>query len=357
MNKETSNILKGTAILLMIFLHLFNNMSNVELCSNFVYMGGIPLIYRLSSIAHLCVPIYLFLSGYGLYKSKEHSSLRRNILRIKKLYINYWVVLAIFVFAGAFIRPDIYLGSTTKFISNITAYKTTYNNEWWFLLPYVILVLISPGIFKVIDKLNWKLLVCILPLIHFIAFATIKFNGPFLFSHQYIYYLVLIPSCSIPFTVGALIAKYKVIERLKESTKTYRTICLITLLAVLFLKTIFRGSFFNDYSAVPFILLFAAINRGKVLDAVLAFFGKHSTNMWLIHSFFCYYLFHDFIYGFRFPIVIFVVTTLLSLACSYVVMFILRLIYSIKPRVSTTTATQSNITEQAPRQNSTIQPA
>ena len=27
--------------------------------------------------------------------------------------------------------------------------------------------------------------------------------------------------------------------------------------------------------------------------------GKHSTNIWLVHTFFCYYYFHDFIYGFK----------------------------------------------------------
>lgn len=36
--------------------------------------------------------------------------------------------------------------------------------------------------------------------------------------------------------------------------------------------------------------------------------------MWLVHTFFCYYLFHDWIYGLKYPIVIFVVTVLLSYA-------------------------------------------
>lgn len=37
-----------------------------------------------------------------------------------------------------------------------------------------------------------------------------------------------------------------------------------------------------------------------------------SMNMWMIHSWFCYYLFHDFIYSFSYPVLIFLVTTLIS---------------------------------------------
>ena len=42
-------------------------------------------------------------------------------------------------------------------------------------------------------------------------------------------------------------------------------------------------------------------------------------NMWMIHSWFCYYLFHDFIYSFGYPLVIFVVLTVVSYACSLMV--------------------------------------
>lgn len=42
----------GVAILLMIFLHLFNQMSNVELCRSFIYIGDIPFVYWLSAAAN-----------------------------------------------------------------------------------------------------------------------------------------------------------------------------------------------------------------------------------------------------------------------------------------------------------------
>lgn len=52
MTKQETQIMKGVAILLMIFLHLFNQMSNVELCRSFIYIGDIPFVYWLSAVAN-----------------------------------------------------------------------------------------------------------------------------------------------------------------------------------------------------------------------------------------------------------------------------------------------------------------
>lgn len=52
MTKQETQIMKGVAILLMIFLHLFNQMSNVELCRSFIYIGDIPFVYWLSAAAN-----------------------------------------------------------------------------------------------------------------------------------------------------------------------------------------------------------------------------------------------------------------------------------------------------------------
>ena len=38
--------------------------------------------------------------------------------------------------------------------------------------------------------------------------------------------------------------------------------------------------------------------------------------MWLTHSFFCYHLFHDFIYGFKYPLAIYIVLIVISYVVS-----------------------------------------
>lgn len=72
-----------------------------------------------------------------------------------------------------------------------------------------------------------------------------------------------------------------------------------------------KGIAYPLYSAA-FIVLFAKIRRPSWLDTALNELGKRSTSMWFVHSYFCYYLFKDFIYDFRYPIVIF--TALLTIS-------------------------------------------
>ncbi len=47
--------------------------------------------------------------------------------------------------------------------------------------------------------------------------------------------------------------------------------------------------------------------------------GRHSTNIWLIHAFFCWYYFDDLIYGLKYPVLIYIVTLVLSLISSFIV--------------------------------------
>lgn len=56
-----------------------------------------------------------------------------------------------------------------------------------------------------------------------------------------------------------------------------------------------------------------------MLKKVLIKLGDNSMNMWMIHSWFCYYIFHDFIYSLKYPLLIFVVLVVISYVCSLAV--------------------------------------
>lgn len=58
MTRQQSQMMKGVAILLMIFLHLFNQEGNVALCHNLLFIDGIPLVSILSRAAN---PVAFFL--------------------------------------------------------------------------------------------------------------------------------------------------------------------------------------------------------------------------------------------------------------------------------------------------------
>lgn len=66
--KSKTTELKGIAIFMMLFLHLFNQSQHVDLCTTAgITVGGEPLVLFLSRGMYPVVSMYLFLSGYGLY--------------------------------------------------------------------------------------------------------------------------------------------------------------------------------------------------------------------------------------------------------------------------------------------------
>lgn len=58
----------------------------------------------------------------------------------------------------------------------------------------------------------------------------------------------------------------------------------------------------------------------STVNKALTVLGKYSMPMWLTHTYFSIYLFHDFIYGFKYPIVIYLVLVAVSLLTAGVIM-------------------------------------
>ncbi len=164
MTKQDSQMMKGVAILLMLFLHLFNQLSNVELCHNLISIDGTPLAYILSRAANP-VAFFLILGGYGLYKVNECGDKHR-WSRICKLLVHYWIILAIFLMVGHFMRPDRYPGSAVEVAQNILVTNTSYNGEMWFLFPYIILSICARTLFRLYGQFKAVPIVLVTLFIH-----------------------------------------------------------------------------------------------------------------------------------------------------------------------------------------------
>lgn len=85
---QKSNQLKSIAILMMLSLHLFNRDYN-GLFEPLIFVGEMPLSYYISLFSDACVPIFAFVSGYGLYNSYKNSpsSYLKKIKKDQKSFI------------------------------------------------------------------------------------------------------------------------------------------------------------------------------------------------------------------------------------------------------------------------------
>lgn len=317
MTRQQSQMMKGVAILLMIFLHLFNQEGNVNLCHNLFFIDGTPLVLLLSRASNP-VAFFLILGGYGLYRVYEKGD-RHRWSRLAKLMIHYWIILLIFVTIGHFMHPTAYPSSFFKILSNITGYQTTYNGEMWFLLPYVILSACSKPLFDFLKRFRAWIVVCVTLVIHLgTSFCISRYGASFLYSNYWIYDPVLVLHLLFNFCLGAMAARSNLFERLKSYTANMRHISILAsgVIILVSVSCVFKYNFFYAFGIITCLQL---IKMPGWLKTTLARLGDQSMNMWMLHSWFCYYLFHDLIYSFEYPLVIFAVLTAISYACSLIV--------------------------------------
>ena len=309
-------MIKGVAILLMIFLHLFNNSSNVSECHNLIYIGGQPLVLLLSKASNP-VAFFLILGGYGLYKVYEKGDHNR-WSRLLKLYLHYWVILLVFVSIGHFIRPEVYPGSFLYVISNIIGYHTNYNGEMWFLLPYVILSALSPMLFRMVKKVKALYIIVFTLLIHIAtSYCISRYGESFLYLNYWAYNPLLVLYLLFNFSLGAMAARTDFFERLRS--KRLNHIGLYAwggVIALVSFNCIFKYNFFYAFGIITCLLF---IPLPTEIKNSLCKLGDQSMNMWMIHSWFCYYLFHNFIYSFSYPLLIFIVLVIISYVSSLLI--------------------------------------
>lgn len=304
-------MMKGVAILLMIFLHLFNWPQNVALCKTYFYIDGTPLIYILTRAANP-VSFFLILGGYGLYKVWTRGD-RNRWSRLLKLMIHYWIILIIALIVGHVLSPDKYPGSITELIENITAYNTTYNLEMWFLFPYIFLSAISPVIFKICKDVKWWTIIIVACTIRAMSsFIIQRYGTLYLEDHMFLYNIVRFFYLLFSFLVGAIAAREQWFERISQSFRSIRCLRVYAWGGVIICVTAtcaFKYFFFYAFCVIS--LLYLANIQGFARKALVKL-GDQSMNMWMIHTWLCYYLFKNFFYGLSYPLLIMLAVTVAS---------------------------------------------
>lgn len=140
---QKTNQLKSIAILMMLCLHLFNR-DYQGWFKPLIFIVDTPLSFYISLFSDACVPIFAFVSGYGLYYSymNNHDAYtKKNRDWVKKLYVRYWIILLLFVvILGNVLAKDGYPGSWQTFLLNFTGLQPSYNGAWWFFAIYIVFV-------------------------------------------------------------------------------------------------------------------------------------------------------------------------------------------------------------------------
>lgn len=213
--QEDTRALKGYAILIMLFLHLFINKEVDCTLNAWFYIDSIPLCYWLTKFASICVSLYMFLSGYGLYIVYKSRSKMHNVRRVMVLWGNV-VLVAILFYPWSIAHPHLnWTFDAMGVISTLTGFHP-YNGEWWFLFPWIIICICSKKILGVLDrygkvkKIVWAIFIWfVLRLGIYLSGGTDNWlDGPMRLLYEIEVVIILL----LPFLLGAVCAKYGVLK-------------------------------------------------------------------------------------------------------------------------------------------------
>lgn len=323
-DQKDTKAVKGIAIVLMLLHHIagFKDRApvNFEGFKSVIWKGFVEgdVIYNVALASKICVAIFMFLGGYGMYKKyiKGNYSLYENVIG---LYKKFWLVFIIFIPLGyIFFRhepsPDInslcthfIINSRKDFVNELVAnflgLSWSLNGEWWFFPTYIVTlfwgVIFCSIRFKRKDFYRECLFVFIIDVMLRKILPGIGGMELFNYAHNSLYFskLLTLSTYSCSFFLGIVFAKYDALVRLKKRISDNPLkipVCIIGLTIILISRTYLRGED-AELLYVPFLTVFASVlfDNMKRIKKVFVFLGEQSTYMWLVHSFYCYY-FYDF---------------------------------------------------------------
>lgn len=324
--RQQTSLLKGVAILFMLFHHLFffqERLSPSVIVYYPFFHGSIE--NTLAGFGRVCVPIFLFLSGYGfgMGKPRGYGGLAKKALEV---YSRFWLVFVLFVPLGAilFNQTGRYDLSMPGLLLNITALDTSYNPEWWFLILYVAYLFSL----TLLQKMNDFTLL--------FSSVVLMVVGTLLYKPEYnwllrdgLWYCIWL----FPFAAGLVCARKRdlIHHWLSVSTLCKSAFIFCSLLAVPLVYTLLMHRGYRNIGLclvtplLVYLLAWGLRLLPAIVQSVISDLGQHSTFMWLTHTFYCYYFFQSWIYSPHYPLLIFA----LLIAVSWLTSVVLSRIYNV----------------------------
>jgi len=315
--KKRTSMAKGVAISLMLIHHLFAFPE--RLLNGNYYTPLFPLLnieFYVGIFGSICVSTFLFLSGYGMFLGYAHSkqnAFQYSLKKIKDFYFTYWTYFLVFIPIGTifFNHVKIWGSDETRyprdlviFLKGFLGWAFHYNSEWWFVYMFLTLLILLCPLYLKLAKSNFFLLILI-SITLFLVALRLKIGYS--------------DTCSVlfwqmSFTTGIACASQKFYSSrlIGFFEKSNRLLLLLGIGACFLIR--FRFGAKIDFILVPIFVYFVVESIENLHpDRVFLYLGKYSFQIWLVHSFFCYYFFQNAIYLSHSPPFIFVSLLVISL--------------------------------------------
>ena len=338
LTKNDTKMLQGLSVLAMVLLHLFCTNDYADKYTPILFFRGVPLCFYIAQLSDFCVFGFAFCSGYGHMVNYGKEDFYKS--RLKGLLIvlcDYWVILCVFslisIAAG---QQEFMPGSLRTFLLSALLVEPAYNGAWWYLFTYAVLVFFSPILLKAV-KNHHPLAVLIFGfavycVTYYFRFRVVTDNwllikfGPFGMT-------------LFEYLVGAVCYKIGFITWLRKcwaklSRMIQWTLTVFFMLAMLYGRTkIVPSLFLAPVTGTVVMALFVLWKKPKWFEEVFLFVGKHATNIWLTHMFFCLVLFRNLVYKAKYPVFIFAFMMAITTAVSALLQLVQKPIHKAVSRI------------------------
>lgn len=328
--KEHSQIVKGVAIMLLLMYHLFHDLNVVvDMQVNYAPFSREGFL-QFAGFGNICVAIFVMLTAYGLSQNVflEQSGTVKDIYtaaikRFGKLMLNFFIVyVAINLICFLYFDYASLYGEGKQGIlmmlcdaTGLSAVLKTpmLNETWWYMKIAYVLIIMIPLLAMTAKKVGKSFL-----LLAFLAPFVLVFDGDI---ERYFFVAA--------FGVAAAYGKWpEKMMNLKIPAIGWWIIAILGgILSVLIRQNaLVRENFWNYVDAfVAFFIICAVtmtVGRVPVLNKALGFIGKHSMNIFLVHTIFYVVAWRKYIYYFEYAAVTFLTLLGASLVFSVILEFL-----------------------------------
>lgn len=344
-DKVMANMVKGIAVILMLMHHLFG--CATQFCEKYGVTTSFfswNALYSFSISAKICVGMFVFVTAFGItrqYNKCLEASGNSVLLKdeVVKFSIKRYVKLEanfLFIYVAAVLTSSLRIpGGGIWGVYNINGVEKgimyavfdslglahyfgtpSLNETWWYMSIAILIIFFVPIVIR-LYKENGLLIFVIAAFIFYFGVTKTTFV-------QYLFCIVL----------GIWFAEEDIIEKLsnkafiKNETINIMLKIVIDILIIIILfftrgKTGYSywldGIFAVVFSCICMNVYKMGVVFGKRLGKGLEFIGKHSMNIFLIHTLIFEYYFTKFIYSFKHWSLILIALLVSSLICSMVV--------------------------------------
>lgn len=300
-DKDKTVMVKGAAILLLLFHHLFLVKERLEVNGVHIPDNMYGKMYPIVVQARICVWIFVFLSGYGLakkyetYQNNKNNCRHNDIKFVINSYLNlmkkWWIVLlfmmAIYaIFVGDL--KDYYQHSIKLLVFDIIELNDFFGyprvfGSWYFSLAQVIILLL-PVLYCFCKRYGYLSIFIFYVLMQFIGEGIISTGGG-----AYLQYALTLVG-------GIVVAQENSIEKVLVwlDKRKYSFVWNVVLLMILLICSQLRYNnnipnyfcgFYELIICFAFCLLFSRIER-KLFANFFHFMGRHSAVLFMTNVFF-----------------------------------------------------------------------